>query len=75
MGLRGLKLRTLSDELLVSFFKQRCLMTTDRADQIIDELAEILEEIRNQPLDKSRLSEISTELAAIETELDIVAAA
>jgi hypothetical protein len=49
-------------------------MTTDRADEIIDELAVILEEIRNRPLDKGRLSEISTELAAIETELDIVAA-
>jgi len=49
-------------------------MTADRADQIIDELAEILEEIRTRPLDKVRLNEISTELAAIETELDILAA-
>ena len=49
-------------------------MTVDRADQIIDELAEILEEIRTHPLDQARLGEISTELAAIETELEIVSA-
>ena len=40
-------------------------MTTDRADQIIDELAVILEEIRTGKLEAGRLNEISTELAAI----------
>jgi hypothetical protein len=49
-------------------------MTTDRADQIIEELAEILEEIRSKPIDRGRIDAIATELTAIETELDIVAA-
>lgn len=46
-------------------------MTTDRADIIIDELAVFLEEIHKASIDPLRLMEISTELDAIESELDV----
>jgi len=49
----------------------RCVLTTDRADEIIDELGVFLEEIRMGAIDPMRLMEISTELEAIESELDI----
>jgi hypothetical protein len=46
-------------------------MTFDRADEIIDVLGTILEELRARPVDAGRLFQISDELAAIETELAI----
>ena len=48
-------------------------MTTDRADEIIEELASFLEELRRGQPDTGRLGEISAELTAIEVELDIPA--
>jgi hypothetical protein len=46
-------------------------MTFDRADEIIDVLGSILEELRAEPVEGSRLCQISDELAGIETELAI----
>jgi hypothetical protein len=44
-------------------------MTFDRADEIIDVLGSILEELRVRPIEATRIFQISDELTAIESEL------
>jgi hypothetical protein len=51
--------------------REAARMTLDRADEIIDVLGSILEELRVRPVDRSRLFQLSDELTAIETELAI----
>jgi hypothetical protein len=46
-------------------------MTFDRADQIIETLGDILEELKARPVDLTRLSQISQDLTTIETELAV----
>ncbi|HET8547751.1 MAG TPA: hypothetical protein VFL57_07105 [Bryobacteraceae bacterium] len=50
-------------------------MTLDRADEIIEVLGGILEELKTRPMDPVRLFQISDELTVIETELAIKAGA
>jgi hypothetical protein len=46
-------------------------MTLDRADEIIEVLGGILEELKTRPLAPTRLVQISDELTGIESELAI----